>query len=402
MSVDSPPTRRNRSRLLVEAALGLVQLWLSASTAYLLMLLVNGRRPAPPFSPPEPLRWPSILVLVPAHDEEEIIGRCVTALVSQDYPGDHAVVVIADNCSDRTASVAGDAGATVLCRTDAQAPGKGHALNWGLECLQDGDEEIVMFVDADCVASPNLCREVARAFTRSEVSVVQARYDVSNPEASPTSALRAAGFLLKHVIQPRGRQRLGLSCGLFGSGMAFRRSLMRELTWPTSVTEDIELHLRLVRGGTVVQYLETGSVTSPMPLSTAQAAEQQLRWESGNTEMRRRYALKLIAEGVAAGRLPSIALGLELFIPPQSLLVSASVSLGSMFMALRRPRLGILGAATAAADALYVVAGLAFAGAPPETFRALLVSPGFMAGRLRVIGRVMSGRPASAWVRTSR
>jgi 1,2-diacylglycerol 3-beta-glucosyltransferase len=395
-------TRRNRSRALLETALGLVQLWLSASTAYLLVLLVSGRRPGRAATPSEPTQWPAMLVLVPAHNEESIIEQCVAALVSQDYPGDRTVVVIADNCSDRTVSVARDAGASVLSRTDALARGKGHALNWGLECLKDGVEEIVMFVDADCVASPNLCREVARAFSRPHVSVVQARYDVSNPEASATSALRAAGFLLKHVIQPRGRQRLGLSCGLFGSGMAFRRSLMRELTWPTSVTEDIELHLRLVRGGTVVHYLETGSVTSPMPLSAVQAAEQQLRWESGNAEMRRRYALKLIAGGVAAGRLPPIASALELFIPPQSLLVGASVSLGPVFMALRRPRLGILGAATAAADAIYVLAGLALAGASPETFRALLLSPAFMAGRLRVIGRVMSGRRAEAWVRTRR
>ncbi|HTU31235.1 MAG TPA: glycosyltransferase family 2 protein [Solirubrobacteraceae bacterium] len=395
-------TRRTRSRQLLEATLGLTQLWLSASTAYLLMLLVNGRRPASPVAAREPVEWPPMLVLVPAHDEETIIEQCVAALVSQDYPGDCSVVVIADNCSDRTATIARDAGATVLSRTDAQAPGKGHALNWALQRLQDSDEEIVMFVDADCVASPNLCREVARAMSRSQVSVVQARYDVSNPEASTTSALRAGGFLLKHVIQPRGRERLGLSCGLFGSGMAFRRSLMREVTWPTSVTEDIELHLRLVRSGTVVHYLETGSVTSPMPLSSAQAAEQQLRWESGNAEMRRRYGLKLIAAGVTARRMPPVASGLELFIPPQSLLVGASVSLGSAFIALRRPRLGILGAATAAADGLYVVAGLAFAGASPETFRALIASPGFMAGRLRVIGRVMSGRRASGWVRTRR
>jgi cellulose synthase/poly-beta-1,6-N-acetylglucosamine synthase-like glycosyltransferase len=394
--------RRSGTRRLLEATLGVTQLWLSASTAYLLMLLVNGRRPASTLTTREPIRWPSMLVLVPAHDEEGIIERCVAALVSQDYPGDCTVVVIADNCSDRTALIARDAGAVVLCRTDVQAPGKGHALNWALQRLQDGDEEIVMFVDADCVASPNLCREVAGAMSHPQVSVVQARYDVSNPEASTTSALRAGGFLLKHVIQPRGRQRLGLSCGLFGSGMAFRRSLMREVAWPTSVTEDIELHLRLVRAGTVVHYLETGSVTSPMPLSTAQAAEQQLRWESGNAEMRRRYGVELIAAGVRARRMPPIASGLELFIPPQSLLVGASVSLGSAFIALRRPRLGILGAATAVADALYVVAGLILAGASPATFRALLVSPGFIAGRLRVIGRVMSGRRASNWVRTRR
>ncbi len=82
--------------------------------------------------------------------------------------------------------------------------------------------EVVLVVDADCLASPNLCAVVADELADPAVHAVQSRYDVCNAEESPTAALRAAGFVLKHVIRARGRARLGLSCGLFGSGMGFR------------------------------------------------------------------------------------------------------------------------------------------------------------------------------------
>jgi hypothetical protein len=44
---------------------------------------------------------------VPAHDEEELVGRCVRSLLEQTYPrSQYRVAVVADNCSDGTAAAA--------------------------------------------------------------------------------------------------------------------------------------------------------------------------------------------------------------------------------------------------------------------------------------------------------
>src|SRR5215210_2811674 len=50
-------------------------------------------------------RRAKVLVIVPAHNEEDAIGACVESLLRQSRRPDR-IVVVADNCSDRTAEVA--------------------------------------------------------------------------------------------------------------------------------------------------------------------------------------------------------------------------------------------------------------------------------------------------------
>src|SRR5260221_10539561 len=65
-----------------------------------------------------------VVVLVPAHDEEMLIARCVQSLMAQDYPYHLArVVVVADNCNDATAGRAAAAGAEVLVRHQPDSRG---------------------------------------------------------------------------------------------------------------------------------------------------------------------------------------------------------------------------------------------------------------------------------------
>ena len=95
--------------------------------------------------------------------------------------------------------------------TILNARGKGQALAWALERVraERSGTEAVIVVDADCIASPNLCAVVADELADPEIQAVQARYEVSNADESPTAALRAAGFILKHVIRSKGRGRAG-------------------------------------------------------------------------------------------------------------------------------------------------------------------------------------------------
>jgi len=402
------PARRLSDRVLRPvlgpAALA-CQSWLAASTGYLLALLAAGARYRDPPHRTRAGEPPHLAVLVPAHDEERGVSGPVRALVAQDYPAEHLdVIVIADNCSDRTAEVAAAAGAAVWERHDLSARGKGQALGWALARLHACERrpEAVLVVDADCVASPNLCAVVAEELADPGVRAIQVRYDVSNPEESPTAALRAAGFILKHVIRSRGRARLGLSCGLFGSGMAFRTSLFDEVQWPTSVTEDTELHLELIQRGVVVRYAERAAVRSAMPTTAAAAVEQQLRWESGNAELAGAHLLGLVRHGAATGDVQLLAAAAELLAPSQSMLAAGSLGLGGLSALLGWRRTTALAGATLAGQATYVLGGLLAAGAPVASLRALAHAPGFAVSRLRILGRVASGRRAESWVRTTR
>ena len=184
--------------------------------------------------------------------------------------------------------------------------------------------------------------------------------------------------------------------------MAFRTSLFDEVQWPTSVTEDTELHLELIQRGVVVTYAERASVRSAMPTTAAAAVDQQLRWESGNAQLAGSHLLGLVTRGAATGDVQLLAAAAEL---PGSLPVDAGRREPwpgrRVHPAGPAPDRGP-GGRHARSTGRLRVRGLLAAGAPAASLRALVHAPGFAVARLRILTRVASGRRAQTWVRTTR
>ncbi|CAM3493654.1 MULTISPECIES: glycosyltransferase [Streptomyces] len=55
---------------------------------------------------PEPARWPSVAVVVPARDEAQVLPESLPSLLAQDYPGDAWVLLVDDGSTDGTAALA--------------------------------------------------------------------------------------------------------------------------------------------------------------------------------------------------------------------------------------------------------------------------------------------------------
>src|SRR5207244_13012924 len=141
--------------------------------------------------------------------------------------------------------------------------------------------EIVVVLDADCRPSPNLLAAIAARMT-GDARALQASYLVANPGSSTATGLRYAAFASMNHVRPRGRSALGISCGLPGTGMAFRRELLERVPWEaTGLVEDLEQHIRLVEAGERVTFVSEAAVTSPMPSSRLARDVQQERWERG-------------------------------------------------------------------------------------------------------------------------
>src|SRR5207248_4700572 len=117
----------------VRRALTLSAAAMAAVDLYLLVLLagaVRDARRSPGLAGPR-ADPPRAIVLVPAHDEETTLPATLGAISGLDHPPDRLeTIVVADNCTDRTAGVAIAAGATVWERDDPERRGKGHALRW--------------------------------------------------------------------------------------------------------------------------------------------------------------------------------------------------------------------------------------------------------------------------------
>ena len=394
------PKFLDRLLLLAQGALAL-------ASSYLLGLLVaargsTGRRPAPTGAGAPPL---DLAVIVPAHDEEPGIGATLASLAACEYPaGRRRTIVIADNCTDGTAARAREFGVEVWERTDPGNRGKGHALAWALERLfaEAAPPDAVAMVDADCVVSANLLDAVARHLADG-AEAIQVDYVAGNPEDSPTAALRFAGFALADTVRFLGKERLGLSCGLVGTGMAFPREVLEQVPWTvTGLMEDGEYHMRLVLEGTRTRFVPEAWVSQPVPTNLRASSEQQARWEKGKLDMIRAWTPRLVGSGIARQDPVRLHAGLECLVPPQSVIALGGLAGAVLGAAGRRPRLLGLSLLTLGGQAAFVLGGLRLVRAPASVYRALLMAPVLIASKLALYARLASGRGPSGWVRTER
>jgi hypothetical protein len=377
---------------------------LAAVNAYMVALLGAATRgrdsAAPSHGIPGSLQF---AVLVPARDEEASIGGTLSSLDALEHPRELVeVIVVADNCTDRTAAEAARAGATVWHRVGGEG-GKGAALAWALGRLANVGPTVdaVVIVDADCVVAPNLLTAV-EARLHAGANAVQVAYRVGNPDASAIAALRYASFALVNVVRPLGKARLGLSAGLFGTGMAFRRELLARHPWVSrSLLEDQEQHLRFVAHGERVTFAPETSVVSAMPTSLRRSSSQQLRWDAGRARLIRTWTPRLLAAGLRRRDVVQLHAAVEPLIPPQSLLLAANVA-AALLARRAGPGVSRLAVANLGGQAAFVAGGLALVRPPATVWRALVYAPALAAWKLALLARLWSGRGPTRWVRTER
>jgi cellulose synthase/poly-beta-1,6-N-acetylglucosamine synthase-like glycosyltransferase len=264
-------------------------------------------------------------LVVPAHDEEPGIGATLDSLHCIDYPSHRLrVVVVADNCTDRTAEVARAHGATVVERTETTRRGKGYALEMVFgQLLADGWTDMVVVVDADTLVDHGLVQRLAGHLEQGAL-VVQADYRVRNPGASWRTRLVDVGFTCSHLVRSSGRRAFGASAGLRGNGMAFHRDALERVPYAAfSVVEDLEYGILLGRAGIPVDYCSTTWVAGDMPDNAGGAESQRIRWEHGRREIRRSHVAALWGDAV---RQRSVLLGdlaVDLAVPPLATSVAA-------------------------------------------------------------------------------
>jgi len=114
-----------------------------------------------------PASWPSVVAVVPARNEADVIQRSIASLVAQDYPGEFRIVLVDDQSDDGTGDLARGLSAdrlTVL--SGAPRPPGWTGKLWAMKQGSDhaGQPEFLWFTDADIAHSPdNLRSLVARA-----------------------------------------------------------------------------------------------------------------------------------------------------------------------------------------------------------------------------------------------
>ncbi|MBQ8995337.1 MAG: glycosyltransferase family 2 protein [Oscillospiraceae bacterium] len=233
-------------------------------------------------------------VLIPARNEERCIPDLIRSIRSQDYPQEKIrVFVLADNCTDDTAQVARDCGATVYTRTDPVHIGKGYALSELLRCIRR-DEPVPFdgyFVfDADNILAEDFIRQMDRCFSQGN-DIVHGYRNSKNFGDSWISAGHSLWFLRSTRFLSGAREEIGSSCHISGTGFLFSERIRQSMEdWPYHLlTEDFEFTVDQVLRGERVAFCEDAEFFDEQPTDLATSWRQRTRWAQGYIQVAFRY-----------------------------------------------------------------------------------------------------------------
>lgn len=238
------------------------------------------------------------MAILPAHNEEAVIGNLIESLKKQDYPKELLdIYVIADNCTDNTAQIAKKAGAIVLERheDDPAKKTKGAALQWFLKqkIEENADYDAFFVFDADNIVDVNFTKAMNKKLCQGE-EVVQGYRDIKNPADSWVSAGYAIFYWTMHRFYHLARYNLGLSALLNGTGFMVKFDVIKPTGWNTkTLTEDIEFSLKTIIKGKKVGWAVDAIVYDEQPVGFKQSWSQRSRWTVGHIQCLNEYTKPL-------------------------------------------------------------------------------------------------------------
>ena len=226
--------------------------------------------------------------VVPAHNEEAVIGPTIKSLVGQNYDPDlFDIVVIADNCTDRTIDVIQSyPGATAFENVSGPEDprGKPHAIARYVETNHWKKYDYIAFIDADNIVDANYLREMnAQVIAHPELTVVQGYLGIKNVRSSITASGYAAVYFITNRAVQAANYLLGWNAAIGGTGFILETNYLEEHGWnPRSYTEDFELQVELSIAGKRSGWNHFAVVHDEKPDSLIASHNQRTRWAQGH------------------------------------------------------------------------------------------------------------------------
>jgi cellulose synthase/poly-beta-1,6-N-acetylglucosamine synthase-like glycosyltransferase len=257
-------------------------------------LLTLGRPQENPFSQADIQDWPGVTILVPAHNEERVIGGCLESLLKLDYPADKlAILVVNDRSTDATAVIvdgfAAQAGhLSALHRPPSAMPGKPAAL---ADAFKQIDSEVVVFFDADYLPDPPLLKKLVAPFIDQQVGATMGRVVPYNTGDNLLTRLLDLERRGGYTIDQAARGFWGLLPQFGGTVGGVRMSAMAEVGgWSSdTLAEDTDLTYRLFARGYSVEYVDDAMCYEESPVLASTRYKQIRRWACGHNQCLFRY-----------------------------------------------------------------------------------------------------------------
>ena len=266
-----------------------------------------------------------IAVVILARNEEAVLGKTLERL-SPLIKKSENIHVVADHCIDATADIARRAGVSVHIRTQGGPDGKGPALRWWLNRTHEKStpSQVVVVLDADSFVATNFFPVILKYVSLGK-EVLQTRVEPIFYSAQTIASLAALSEITDQRVYDAFRARLGWPVRLRGTGMVFKRSVLKAVSHSLhTLTEDVELSLLLSSKGIPITFVQETAVFDPKPCNETAAINQRARWLKGQFQVLQSYPKeigKLLLSGFPGWSL----LGSVLF-KPRSLVFAVKIA----------------------------------------------------------------------------
>jgi cellulose synthase/poly-beta-1,6-N-acetylglucosamine synthase-like glycosyltransferase len=234
---------------------------------------------------------PTVSILIPACDEDRVIGQLLQRMTELTYPHQKLQVITVDDASsDNTGQIADEFSKRhpfieVLHR-DKKTGGKGKAaaMNAG---LKRATGEIVLCFDADYYPQRDIVEKLVKEFADPTVGSVQGRPVVLNESQNIVTRLvtleRIGGFR----VDQEARDNLGLIPQFGGTVGGFRRSLVEKLGGfdASMLTEDTDLTFQVYLAGFKVRYVGDAECYEEAVANWRAYWRQRHRWARGHMQV---------------------------------------------------------------------------------------------------------------------
>jgi cellulose synthase/poly-beta-1,6-N-acetylglucosamine synthase-like glycosyltransferase len=352
-------------------------------------------------------RFNKFAIVIPAHDEELVIGQLLDSAKMLRYPTNLIdVIVIADNCTDQTERIAREKGAICFVRNDPDNKGKPHALNWIFQQLDINKYEAFVIIDADTVIEKEFLN-IMNVELNNGHHIIQGYFGILNPEETWLTRLMVIPGVLKYKYRYRGKKLLGFSCPLMGNAMCFSKEVIDRYGWDAfSLTENWEYYLKMLIRGYIATY-EEAFIYSQTASTMKQGRIQRERWFKGKMLCAKRYLPELIYTGIKKMDLRILDGVIELIMPSISMMGNfLFLILGSSilcmlvwgkFMTLVVWSIGIIVIYFG-----YFLTGIIANRSGTETWIALIKAPLFLIWKLMVTLHAIVRIREQKWIKTER
>jgi cellulose synthase/poly-beta-1,6-N-acetylglucosamine synthase-like glycosyltransferase len=268
---------------------------------YIFTIVVLRRfRKQPSSFESDSLYEPKVSILIPAHNEENVIGAMLQKMTELDYPFSKLeVFAINDASTDNTGLIVTEYSKKYkfikALNRDKTIGGRGKpaALN---EALTYASGEIIVLFDADYLPQSKVVRKLIEKFSDPQVGAVQGRPVVLNEPQTLVTRLNALERTGGYKVDQQARELLGLIPQYGGTVGAFRRRLILELGGfdESIITEDTDLTFMIALAGYRVSYNDDVECYEETVASWSTYWRQRQRWAKGHMQVCIKHSFRVI------------------------------------------------------------------------------------------------------------